>query len=143
MPEIVRMHMNDELLQKRDCVMVEIDTGKMLWAVASAALEFSRPDDDDPIAAFQRMFDARPELFKEVRAERARVDLDGFVPHAAGFTSDLTIGDRQKMRAIVRKHHRQYFADHPTDAQVDQLIDSLGPEVASKLVKAAVDRGAL
>lgn len=53
---------------------------------------------------------------------------------------DLSFADRMLLRAIVRKHHRRYFADHPSDRQVDQLIDSLGAEVQEKLVQAVVDR---
>lgn len=54
---------------------------------------------------------------------------------------DISEADRERLRKITRKHASFYFAGEPTNAQVDQLIDSLGPKVAARLVKKAVDTG--
>lgn len=41
------------------------------------------------------------------------------------------------MREIVLKHHKFYFANRPTTAQIDQLIDSIGPTAAQKAIRRA------
>jgi hypothetical protein len=42
------------------------------------------------------------------------------------------------LRAVVRKVHGRFFSGHPTNAQVDQLIDALGPVVQQKLLMAKI-----
>ena len=54
------------------------------------------------------------------------------------FGDDLRYEDRKTLRAVVRKVHRKYFTDHPTNRQCDQLIDALGPEVQKKLLMAKI-----
>lgn len=49
--------------------------------------------------------------------------------------------DRIRLRQIVLKTHRNYFAADPSVQLIDSLIDGLGPEVAGRLVKRAVDSG--
>lgn len=56
---------------------------------------------------------------------------------------DISLKDRERLRKIVRVTHRRYFRDNPTDQLVDSLIDGLGPEIAGKLVKRAMDAGKL
>lgn len=53
-----------------------------------------------------------------------------------GFSDELTLEDRRTLRAVVRKTHRRYFADQPTDAQCDQLIDALGPRAQIRMIAA-------
>lgn len=58
------------------------------------------------------------------------------------FTSELSIADRNRLRAIVRKVHLKHYPAHLlTDYEVDRLIDAWGPEVAGNIVRKAVDRG--
>lgn len=59
----------------------------------------------------------------------------------ATFGDDLTLEDRQRLRAIVIKTHRFCFAVDPSTRHVDQLIDSLGPEVGRKMVMQALADG--
>lgn len=142
MPEVVAIHFNDEQIKVDDMVFVELADGRMLLTSGAAAADFSTVVDIDPTVAFQRMLDNRPDFFREVKRRVSEAaSASTFTPGAAGFTANLTQRDRARLRQIVLKHHRQYFAGQPTRAQVDQLIDSLGTEVAAKLVKAAVDKG--
>jgi hypothetical protein len=97
-----------------------------------------RPEDgDDALASFNRAFLAAPGMFRQVNPRQPRNCLE--TEH--GFIGDLTDRDRQRLRAIVRRHHKQYFADVPTNAQVDNLIEGIGLRCAEKLVRAAVDGG--
>jgi hypothetical protein len=56
----------------------------------------------------------------------------------ATFSDDLTIEDRRRLRAIVLKTHRFLFAADPSTRHIDQVIDSIGPEVGRKLVLQAL-----
>jgi len=61
---------------------------------------------------------------------------------AGGFTSQLSVADRDRLRHIVRKVHLSHYPqDKLTNLEVDKLIDAWGPEIAGKLVKKAVDAG--
>ena len=56
----------------------------------------------------------------------------------------LTKQDRDLLRGIVRKVHFAYVeAKHGfvTDHECDKLIDSLGPEIAERMIRFGVDRG--
>lgn len=88
---------------------------------------------DPPLAVAEGWYD-RPEI------ERA-YERPAMVRTDHGFSRDLTVEARRKLRHIVRRTHRVWFRDEPTNAMLDELIDSLGPEVAAKMVKAAADRG--
>jgi hypothetical protein len=58
------------------------------------------------------------------------------------FTGELTIADRVRLRAIVRKVHLSHYPQHMLDNyECDKLIDAWGPEVAGNIVKQALDRG--
>lgn len=56
--------------------------------------------------------------------------------------SQLSWSDLQLLRGIVRKIYMQY---HPigtaTDMEADRIINSLGPQVAERMIKKAVDKG--
>lgn len=54
--------------------------------------------------------------------------------------------DRDLLRGIVRKVHFAYVeAKHGkafvTDHECDKLIDSLGPEIAERMIRFGVDKG--
>jgi hypothetical protein len=58
------------------------------------------------------------------------------------FSSRLTYADRQRLRAIVRKVHLAHCpSDKLTDLDCDKLIDAWGPEVATTIIRHAVDSG--
>lgn len=57
-----------------------------------------------------------------------------------GFSMDLTIEDRRKLRAIVLKVHKHLFAVDASTKHLDQMIDAIGPLAAQKLILKAGDR---
>lgn len=58
------------------------------------------------------------------------------------FTGIISIEDRNRLRAIVRKVHLQHYPAHMlTNYECDKLIDAWGPEVASNVIKKAMDAG--
>lgn len=62
------------------------------------------------------------------------------------FASLLSVRDRNRLRAIVRKTHASYMpkeVTQPSDYECDKLIDSFAPEVAQALLKAGVDTGSV
>jgi len=54
------------------------------------------------------------------------------------FGDDLALEDRKLLRAVVRKVHRRFFASSPTNAECDQLIDAMGPEVQARTLAQAL-----
>lgn len=61
-----------------------------------------------------------------------------------GFSTQLSVQDRNRLRSIVRAVHLKHYPKHMlTTLEVDKLIDAWGPEVAGRLVKQAMDSGAL
>lgn len=58
------------------------------------------------------------------------------------FTSELSLADRQRLRAVVRNVHLKHYPQHMlTNYECDKLIDAWGPEVAGDIVRKAVDQG--
>lgn len=58
------------------------------------------------------------------------------------FSHTLSIADRRRLRAVIRKVHLAHYpTEKLTDIVCDQLIDAWGPEVAGEIVRKAVDRG--
>lgn len=55
------------------------------------------------------------------------------------FGDQLSWEDRKTLRAIVLKVHKQYLPFHPTNAELDQLIDALGPVAQAKMLKAMIE----
>lgn len=46
------------------------------------------------------------------------------------------------LRRIVRRVHLQYVPEEfATDKECDKLIESIGPEVAERMIRFGVDRG--
>jgi len=64
--------------------------------------------------------------------------LSNIIARPVRFGDDLAYEDRKTLRAVVRKVHGRFFSGHPTNAQVDQLIDALGPVVQQKLLMAKI-----
>lgn len=56
-----------------------------------------------------------------------------------GFADELRYEDRLTLRAVARKALAHYFRGHPTNAQLDGLIDALGPVAQQKMIKAKID----
>ncbi len=50
----------------------------------------------------------------------------------SGFVYDLTKTDLHRLRSITRKAHAKRTGQRLTDAQCDQVIEHLGPDVAIK-----------
>lgn len=69
---------------------------------------------------------------------KAGASAPAIVTRRMGFGDDLTCEDRKMLRAVVRKVHRRYFADYPSDRDCDQLIEALGPEAQKKMLLAAL-----
>lgn len=62
------------------------------------------------------------------------------------FVNALDNQDRDMLRRIVKKVHFQHFdekhgASFVTNRMLDQMIDSIGPEVAERMIKFGVDKG--
>lgn len=126
-------HHSDE-----DAWFVQHFDGRVFLVLASRCREFAREDDADALPAFNRAFASNPGLFSWLEKPEAPPQT---LESDVGMIQDLTPADRARLRRITEKHWRFYFASPPSRAQIDQLIDALGVEVATKLAKKAVDGG--
>ena len=62
------------------------------------------------------------------------------------FTKTLKQEDLSMLRGIVKKVHFQHFdekhgASFVTNKMLDQMIDSIGPEIVERMIKFGVDKG--
>lgn len=58
------------------------------------------------------------------------------------FISTIGKQDLDLLRGIVRKVHLAYVSkDKATNKECDKLIESLGPEIAEKMIRFGVDKG--
>lgn len=58
------------------------------------------------------------------------------------FISAIGKQDLDLLRGIVRKVHLAYVPkDKATNKECDKLIESLGPEIAEKMIRFGVDKG--
>lgn len=62
------------------------------------------------------------------------------------FTKTLKREELTMLRGIVKKVHFQHFdekhgASFVTNKMLDQMIDSIGPEVVERMIKFGVDKG--
>lgn len=64
------------------------------------------------------------------------------------FVSTLSQQDLDLLRGIVKKVHfaevvKKFGPNHPavTDKECDRLIESIGPEVAERMIRFGVDKG--
>lgn len=61
---------------------------------------------------------------------------------AGGFTTQLKIGDRRRLRLVIRNVHlKHYPTERLTDYECDKLIDAWGPEVAAQQIRDAMTLG--
>jgi hypothetical protein len=60
----------------------------------------------------------------------------GEVRPEGGFSTKLSLEDRQRLRAIIRKVQLRWLpAEYLSDRECDRLIDAWGPEVAAAVVR--------
>jgi hypothetical protein len=58
------------------------------------------------------------------------------------FISTVSKQDLTLLRRIVKKVHLAYVPESAaTDKECDKLIESLGPEIAERMIRFGVDRG--
>lgn len=62
------------------------------------------------------------------------------------FTKTLKQEELSMLRGIVKKVHFQHFdekhgASFVTNRMLDQMIDSIGPEIVERMIKFGVDKG--
>ena len=58
------------------------------------------------------------------------------------FVSSLSFQDLQLLREAVRRGHMaEYREDHITTAEMDRIIENIGPETREKMIKFMVDKG--
>jgi len=56
------------------------------------------------------------------------------------FIRELSFTDLNRLRKIVRNTHLKFYPNgYLSNIEVDKFINSLGPEVAGKMIKFAVD----
>ncbi len=56
------------------------------------------------------------------------------------WTTGLKPQDRTRLRQAVKRVHMQYIADEfCTNREADRIIETLGPQIAEKLIKQLVD----
>lgn len=68
--------------------------------------------------------------------------MDGELIQLGGFSTDLSLMDRRRLRTIIRNVHLKWYPKEKlTDYECDKLIDAWGPEVAAIEVRKAVDGG--
>jgi len=57
------------------------------------------------------------------------------------FIHGLSPEDLRRLREVTKAVHLRHYPQHMiTDYEADRIIDALGPEVAGKMVKVAVDK---
>jgi hypothetical protein len=58
---------------------------------------------------------------------------------AGGFTTQLSLLDRRRLRLIIRNVHLNHYpTEHLTDYECDKLIDAWGPEAAAQQIRDAM-----
>ena len=58
------------------------------------------------------------------------------------FVSSLSIDELKMLRDAVRRvHMAEYREDQITTAEMDRIIESIGPETREKMIKFMVDKG--
>jgi hypothetical protein len=62
------------------------------------------------------------------------------------FVKSLKQEELTMLRGLVKKVHFQYFDEKHgrsfvTNKMLDQMIDSIGPEIAERMIKFGVDKG--
>jgi hypothetical protein len=71
-------------------------------------------------------------------------DLSDEIDQVGGFSTTLSVRDRNRLRAIVRKVHLQHYPGHLIDDLLcDRIIDVIAPETAAYLIRHNLDQGML
>lgn len=118
--------------------LVQLFDGRVFITLSESIRPFALPGDEDALPAFTRAFSHSPHLFRHLEKPEAPKVIDQL---PEGITADITDADRMRLRKIIMRHWKAYFAEQPTNKQMDQLIDALGPRVAANVVKKQVDAG--
>ncbi len=130
-----------------DGVLCQLSDGRVFVTLASEVGKYAEDGDGDPLIAFRKAWRHDPGLFAGPILPRAAPSMPVLTPESSsvelehGFSGDLTPKDRARLHSIIRKYHRFYFADEPTPAQMDNLLDGLGLKVAEAEVRRRVDKG--
>jgi hypothetical protein len=150
-------------------VLCQLGDGRVFVTLADEIGKYAEGGDATALPAFNRAWHHDPGLFngpivpRMPRASQGRPSLlgstaagafaTGELPRLAassetietehGFVGDLTEKDRNRMYAIIRKHHKFYFADEPTRAQMDNLIEGIGLRLVEEQIRKRVDAGEL
>ena len=62
----------------------------------------------------------------------------------AGWLGSLSYEDLRRLRVVVKRvHMSNYPTELMTDREADRIIESFGPDVAMKRLKAGIDEGLL
>lgn len=127
---------------ERNAILAWRNDGRAFVSLSDQIRHFSTQPDEGASLTPELVLDAlneawgsNPNLFRLVTPKQAAP-----LAQESGMAHELTDGDRKRLHAIIDKHHRRYFADWPTPAQKDNLIDALGPAVAAKIVAGALGR---
>jgi hypothetical protein len=97
----------------------------------------AKPDRFTVLTALDDAWSSNQDLFRLV-TPKTNLNIGQGLGRPYSLAADLTVADRRRLHAIIDRNHKRYFASHPTPAQKDNLIDALGPQVAERLVKAAL-----
>jgi|RhiMethySRZTD1v2_1073278.scaffolds.fasta_scaffold05871_16 hypothetical protein len=66
--------------------------------------------------------------------------LDELIEKQGGFSTTLSYGDRQKLRAVVKKVHMRHFpTELISDYEADRMIDVIAPGTAAYLIRRAYE----
>jgi len=133
-------------------VLCQLTDGRVFVTLSAEIAKFAEPGDESALPAFQRAWVREPDLFAgPITPRMPKVDgsslpriapePEGEMVAEAGFIGELTPRDRARLERIIEKNHKFYFADHPTKAQVDNLINGIGLRVAEQMVRKALDGG--
>jgi hypothetical protein len=125
------MYCADSLRQAEEANNVNI--GEIAWTVKRPGEEMVPPVPDHISGPDVRLLVGEA----TVLCERAAI-----VP-ATGFIHDLTAKDLARLRQITRQMHFNAYPKVPllTDTECDEIIERIGPNVALKNLRGAVDSG--
>jgi hypothetical protein len=70
---------------------------------------------------------------RELRASAA------VIARPVRFGDALSWEDRKTLRAIVAKVHKMYLPFQPSNSELDELIDALGPIAQEKMLRAKIE----
>lgn len=112
--------------------------GEQTLSIGPVRYEIKRPGDDRVPPVPKNI--SGPDV-RLLVAEADVMDIKPKLIRASSFVQDLDKRDLKRLRDITRQAHRKHNprALPLTDAEVDEIIEAIGPESAAKSLKAAVD----